>query len=172
MPETEPLPYRLLDCGDRALTIELGRAVDPAVNEQVVALDRALGAAGLAGLLETVPTYRSLLVLYDPERLPRATLAAWIAGHWPPPAGADGGRRRWRVPVHYGGAHGADLDALAAGAGAEPAAGGGLPAGRGDPGPQSGLSPGLAHSRRPRPRGPPRRPSGPPPETPARHRPG
>lgn len=145
MPETEPLPYRLLDCGDRALTIELGRAVDPAVNEQVVALDRALGAAGLAGLLETVPTYRSLLVLYDPERLPRATLAAWIAGHWPPPASADGGRRRWRVPVHYGGAHGADLDALAAGAGLTPDAVVALHAGRDYRVHMIGFAPGFAY---------------------------
>ena len=34
--------YRLLDCGDRALTVELGRSVDPVVNAQVVALDGAI----------------------------------------------------------------------------------------------------------------------------------
>ncbi len=38
--------YRLLDCGDRALTVELGRAVDPVVNAQVVALDEAIRGAG------------------------------------------------------------------------------------------------------------------------------
>ncbi|WP_419539801.1 biotin-dependent carboxyltransferase family protein [Methylobacterium oryzae] len=34
--------YRLLDSGDRALTVELGRAVDPAINARVIALDAAL----------------------------------------------------------------------------------------------------------------------------------
>src|SRR5204863_4245376 len=63
-----------------------------------------------------------LLVLYDPDLLPRADLVALIAAHWPPPDGAAGSLRRWRVPVHYGGAHGADLDDLAAGAGLSPEA--------------------------------------------------
>lgn len=109
--------YRLLDCGDRALTVELGRAVDPVVNARVVALDEAIRGAGRPGLLETVPTYRSLLVIYDPELLPRTDLAALIAAHWPPPASAAGSVRRWRVPVLYGGEHGVDLADLAAGAG-------------------------------------------------------
>ena len=124
--------YRLLDSGDRALTVELGRAVDPAINAQVIALDAALRGAGRPGLLETVPTYRSLLVLYDPDLLPRADLAALIAAHWPPPDGATGSLRRWRVPVHYGGAHGADLADLAAGAGLTPEAVIALHAGRDD----------------------------------------
>ncbi|GJE38668.1 5-oxoprolinase subunit PxpB [Methylobacterium persicinum] len=109
--------YRLLDCGDRALTVELGRAVDPVINAQVVALDEAIRGAGRPGLLETVPTYRSLLVLYDPDRLPRADLVALIATHWPPPVTRAGAVRRWRVPVLYGGEHGADLASLAAAAG-------------------------------------------------------
>jgi 5-oxoprolinase (ATP-hydrolysing) subunit B len=109
--------YRLLDCGDRALTVELGRAVDPVVNARVVALDEAIRGTGRAGLLETVPTYRSLLVLYDPDLLPRADLIALIAAHWPPSEDSDRTVRRWRVPVHYGGEHGVDLADLAAGAG-------------------------------------------------------
>lgn len=51
---------RLLLAGDTALTVELGDTVDPAINARVIALDRALVDAGLAGLVETVPTYRSL----------------------------------------------------------------------------------------------------------------
>ncbi len=112
--------YRLLNCGDRALTVELGKTVDPAVNAQVIALDEAIRGAGRPGLLETVPTYRSLLVVYDPELLPRVELAALIAAHWPPPEAKTGAGRRWRIPVNYGGEHGADLASLAAGVGLSP----------------------------------------------------
>jgi 5-oxoprolinase (ATP-hydrolysing) subunit B len=137
--------YRLLDSGDRALTVELGRAVDPAINTRVIALDAALRGAGRPGLLETVPTYRSLLVLYDPDLLPRADLAALIAAHWPPPDGAAGSLRRWRVPVHYGGAHGADLDDLAAGAGLSPEAVIALHSGRDYRVYMIGFAPGFAY---------------------------
>lgn len=137
--------YRLLDCGDRALTVELGRAVDPAVNARVVALDRQLCAARRPGLLETVPTYRSLLVLYDPDRLPRPELAALIAAHWPPREEAAGAVRRWRVPVHYGGEHGADLATLAAAAGLTPEAVIGLHAGRDYRVHMIGFAPGFAY---------------------------
>lgn len=112
--------YRLLDCGDRALTVELGQAVDPAVNAKVIALDRALCGAGRPGLVETIPTYRSLLIVYDSDLLPRTDLATLIAEHWPPREESAGGTRRWRVPVHYGGEHGVDLESLAAAAGLTP----------------------------------------------------
>ncbi|KNY24492.1 5-oxoprolinase subunit PxpB [Methylobacterium sp. ARG-1] len=144
MAESEP-GYRLLDCGDRALTIELGSEVDEVVNARVLALDDALCAAGLAGLLETVPTYRSLLVLYDPDVLPRASLAAWVAEHWPPPDTDVGRRRRWRVPVHYGGEYGADLESLAEGAGLEPAEVVALHAGRDYRIYMIGFAPGFAY---------------------------
>src|SRR5436309_1544448 len=55
---------RILACGDQALTVEFGDAIDAALNHQVIALDAALRALG-APILETVPTYRSLLVEYD-----------------------------------------------------------------------------------------------------------
>lgn len=134
--------YRLLDCGDRALTVELGSAVDPAVNAQVIALDAALRGAGPPGLLETVPTYRSLLILYDPDLLPRADLAALIAAHWPLSDRAAGALRRWRVPVHYGGA---DLADLAAGAGLSPEEVVALHAGRDYRVYMIGFAPGFAY---------------------------
>lgn len=113
----EGASYRIRDCGDRALTIELGAGIDAAINARVLALDDALGASGLAGIEETLPTYRSLLVVYDPEILPRASLREWIAAHWPPPERRAGATRRWRVPVAYGGENGVDLAGLARAAG-------------------------------------------------------
>lgn len=60
---------RLLPVGDSALLIEFGDEISPAVNAQVHALALALRAHALPGLGEAVPTYRSLLLHYDPLRL-------------------------------------------------------------------------------------------------------
>lgn len=107
---------RILPAGDAALTIELGDAVAVEINERVLALDAAIAAAGIPGIVETIPTYRSLFVQYDPtvidfdrmrERIARMDLShrAAVAG------------RRWTFPVCYGGVHGTDLESLAHGHG-------------------------------------------------------
>ena len=70
---------RLLSLGDGGLVVEFAAGVGPAANAAVIALDRALGRdpiAAQSGFGGTVPTYRSLLVLFDPLRLDRAELGA------------------------------------------------------------------------------------------------
>lgn len=90
-----------LDCGDTALSVEFGDIVDPAVNARVLAFDDALRAAAIAGLRETTPTYRALLVQYEPLEISRADLVARIAQLVPafPRGGTDGAR--WIVPCCY-----------------------------------------------------------------------
>ena len=73
-PETDPAAPRFLDAGEAALVVEFGRQVDPATSERVFALDDALRVASPEGLRETVPTYRSLMIHYDPLALGRAAL--------------------------------------------------------------------------------------------------
>lgn len=121
------LPPRLLDAGCGALTIEFGREVDPAAAARVQALDRAVQAAidrgALPGVIETMPTFRSLTVLYDPLRTRRAALDAALAPLLAAPVeAATGAGRCWRLPVAYGGEAGADLPALAESAGLSPEA--------------------------------------------------
>ena len=58
---------RLLPCGDSAIAVEFARAIDDLANQRVLALDRLLAAAEVPGVIEAVPTYRSLLVHYDPK---------------------------------------------------------------------------------------------------------
>lgn len=105
---------RLRPCGDSALTVEFGETVDPDLNARVLALDAALRDQPFPGVVETVPTYRSLLVHVDPTIVDRPALAAWLlaVAAAPPPATAQG--RRWRIPVVYGGAFGVDLADVAA----------------------------------------------------------
>ncbi|MBV8074258.1 MAG: carboxyltransferase domain-containing protein, partial [Candidatus Eremiobacteraeota bacterium] len=63
-----------LNAGETALVVEFGRTVDPHLHDEVLSLDAALAAAHLNGVVETVPTYRSLMVHYDPRKLGRGAL--------------------------------------------------------------------------------------------------
>jgi KipI family sensor histidine kinase inhibitor len=69
---------RYLSCGDTAFTVEFGNEISPEINGRVMALHAAIGrakAAGeLPGVVETVPTMRSLMVAYDPLAASRADL--------------------------------------------------------------------------------------------------
>ena len=108
----------VLPVGDTAVSVEFGGAIDRAINARVMAFDEAVRAAmaagALPGAIETVPTFRALMVHYDPlaadfEALARALLALVPEG----PSAARTGRR-WRLPVAYGGEGGPDLEDVAA----------------------------------------------------------
>lgn len=108
-----PQPRYLL-AGDAALTIELGDGIDPLVSARILALDRRLGEASLAGVLETVPTYRSLQVHLDPLTADLDAIverAGTILEHLEV---TMAGGRRWLIPVVYGGEFGIDLQDVAA----------------------------------------------------------
>jgi len=105
----ESTPPRILDAGEAALVVEFGATVDPAISDRVLALDDALAANRPRGIAETVPTYRSLMIHYDPLVLDRETLADHVrtlAGH-----AAERARdpTRWVLPCCYEAPHGEDL---------------------------------------------------------------
>jgi KipI family sensor histidine kinase inhibitor len=106
-------PPRLLPSGDCAITVEFSRNIDDAANQRVLALDRTLQSAPIEGVTETVPTYRSLLVHYDPTRINFDTLGEKLLAAAQRPMTTGVKRRRWRIPVAYGGENGIDLEDVA-----------------------------------------------------------
>jgi 5-oxoprolinase (ATP-hydrolysing) subunit B len=106
-------PPRLLPSGDSAITVEFSRTIDDAANQRVLALDRTLAREPVAGVTETVPTYRSLLVHYDPVQIDFGALSEKLAALAQLPVPAATKTRRWRIPVVYGGEHGIDLEDVA-----------------------------------------------------------
>jgi KipI family sensor histidine kinase inhibitor len=99
------LNVRYLSCGDTAFTVEFGNEVSPDINGRVIALHaaigRARGAGQLAGLVETVPTMRSLMVTYDPLLTSRATLQPAIEGMIAHGLATEVSRRDVTIPCCY-----------------------------------------------------------------------
>jgi KipI family sensor histidine kinase inhibitor len=106
-------PPRLLPSGDSAITVEFSRNIDDEANRRVLALDRTMARDAIAGVTETVPTYRSLLVHYDPVRIGFEELGEKLTALAQIPVPPTIGTRRWRIPVAYGGEHGIDLEDVA-----------------------------------------------------------
>ena len=100
--------------GDRGLLVEYGDEINPAVNHKVRSMAIVVKQGAPAGVTEVIPTYRSLLIVYDPlvttpfalqqtlttleERLPEVKI--------PPPNIVD-------IPVCYGGEFGPDIQFVA-----------------------------------------------------------
>jgi KipI family sensor histidine kinase inhibitor len=104
---------RFLDSGEAALVVEYGQAIDPAIHERVLALDDALRAASIYGVVETVPTFRSLMIHYDPLRIERGSLIAAIGALEAAPPAERRSPAEWTIPCCYEGGLGEDLGEIA-----------------------------------------------------------
>jgi KipI family sensor histidine kinase inhibitor len=100
--------------GDRSLLVELGGEISPSVNHRVQELFAALDLHPVDGVRELVPSYRSLLVVYDPlnislgdlKRRIRDTYQNLDQSELPEPRTID-------IPIVYGGEQGPDLESVA-----------------------------------------------------------
>jgi KipI family sensor histidine kinase inhibitor len=104
---------RLLHAGDSAVVVEFADTIDPVANARVLTLDGAVRAEGFPGLIETVPTYRSLLIQFDPLATDYAALTTRLMALARAGTAVAKPGTRWRVPVIYGGDFGIDLEATA-----------------------------------------------------------
>ena len=108
---TEP---RFLLAGDSALVIEFGDEISQEVNRKVHTLADALGKSFLLGLGELVPTYRSLLIHYDPLRLSYGEVKAFVSKVLQECEERPSIELRVvEVPVVYGGEFGPDIEFVA-----------------------------------------------------------
>jgi inhibitor of KinA len=102
---------RFLDAGEAALVVEFGDTVDPAINDRVLAID--LRADPPAGTREFVPTYRSLMIHYDPLQIDRDTLVAIVSRKTAAVPKGRGAAATWTSPCCYDPALAEDLDEAA-----------------------------------------------------------
>ena len=101
---------RFLLTGDTSLTVEFGNEISEEINAKIRAFNIALGQSGIKGIVETVPTYRSLMVHYDPGVIGYGALVKKMQSllgqldsiQIPPSEVLE-------IPVLYGGEEGPDL---------------------------------------------------------------
>jgi inhibitor of KinA len=105
---------RFLPAGDLALSVELGDDISVETNTRVRALEYLIEQKALPGVVETVPSYRALMVYYEPAIVAYDALCASLtvlaeqAGTTAmPPA------REVELPCCYGGELGPDLETAA-----------------------------------------------------------
>ena len=100
--------------GDRSLLVELGDDISLAVNQKVQEVFSAIDRQRSKGILDLVPSYRSLLMIYDPLCISLDEIKAGIKDIWNNP---DQSRlpqpQTVKIPVVYGGEYGPDLQLVA-----------------------------------------------------------
>ena len=113
--------FKVLTAGDTALVVEFGDSVDRKISTFVLGLARRLDEIRLNGVVETVPTFRSLMVYYDPLVIPATALISRIEHEAAALRVGTFSSREWRLPVCYDPALAPDLIDVAARAGLSPA---------------------------------------------------
>ena len=110
-----------LPVGDCALTVEFTNEISEETNGKVRALSQELKEAKIPGVTEWVPTYRSVLVCYDPALVSFRRLTGKLR-RLPNNLGqaAKASKRVWEIPVCYGGNFGEDIGFVASNAGLSP----------------------------------------------------
>lgn len=104
--------FRLV--GDRGILVEYGDAISPEINTKVRVMAMAIAEMKPDGIIEVIPTYRSLLIVYDPlitnlkelEDVMQVMESRMDRMEIPPP-------RTVEIPVLYGGDFGPDIDFVA-----------------------------------------------------------
>jgi KipI family sensor histidine kinase inhibitor len=103
---------RFLNAGDSALVIEFGNEIAESINRKLTFVVDAIDRAHIAGVRDMIPTYRSIMVNFDPLRVNTADIKA----------AAEEAEKRFaqsdvaasgvvvEIPVVYGGEYGPDLD--------------------------------------------------------------
>jgi len=105
---------RILPVGDTAFTVEFGATIEERLVAQVQGFDADLKAHPILGVRETVPSYCALLVVYDPQCCPAATMRLALERTLTQMTGsAPVEGRLVEIPVRYGGVEGPDLQDVA-----------------------------------------------------------
>jgi inhibitor of KinA len=105
---------RFLLAGDKGLLVEFGVAIDPEINQKVRQIFLSIEKAPIEGVTEVIPTYRSILIFYDPFTTGPKIVEKEILGREdkldeqeiPPPETIE-------IPVVYGEDFGPDLEFVA-----------------------------------------------------------
>lgn len=98
MSDTAP-HFRL--AGDTGLVVDFGEVIDRTISGRVLSLDARLGELALPGVIETVPSFRSLLIHLDPDITDIDTVRDTVAPLLSDLDSVQESFRRWVFPACY-----------------------------------------------------------------------
>ena len=100
--------------GDRGLLVEYGDTIDPAINQKVRSMAIVVKNNMPDGVIEIIPTYRSILLVYDPSVTTAPDLQETLAALEKDLAGIKiPSPKLVEIPVCYGGDFGPDIEYVA-----------------------------------------------------------
>ena len=106
-----------LNAGVADLVVEFGDTIDVATNRKVQNLFHRLRKLEISGVVELVPTYRSLLVSFDPRITRIENIQQIILESDNQPDSSPSSSSVVMIPTLYGGEYGPDIDYVAANSG-------------------------------------------------------
>lgn len=101
---------RFLTAGDRSMVVEFGNVIDEEVNNRVHTLEKRIIREQIPGVVELLPTFRSLMIYYDPLSTSFEKIEQRIRGYrniW-----EDAGEKKkkiLKIPCCYGARFGQDI---------------------------------------------------------------
>jgi len=109
---------RILPTGDRALTVEFGNEIDEHINARLMGFIKVLEAEKIKGIDEFIPSFRAVLIHYNPCVLSFAQMTEYIQAALKKPFHEASHKRRIvEIPVCYEGEYAPDIQHVAEHAG-------------------------------------------------------
>ncbi|NVJ93830.1 MAG: 5-oxoprolinase subunit PxpB [Methylocystaceae bacterium] len=111
------MEYRVLILGDRAITFEFGAVISKRISHHVLGvhaqLKESIAQGHVNGIIESVPTFRSLTVHYNPLVLLPDEVEALVAPYIKEGDAVSGLCTQWSFPVCYSGEFAPDIEDVA-----------------------------------------------------------
>ena len=104
------MDVRYLPAGDEALVIEFGKTIDEEINNRVISMATSIRNKRIKGVREILPTYRSLMVFYNPKKISYIRLVSTVkALGFKENEGEEEEKKTLIVPCCYDDSFGPDL---------------------------------------------------------------
>lgn len=105
---------KFIPAGDRSLVMEFGNSISPEINSKIRNMVNAINKANIGYITEIIPTYRSILIIYDPLQISYIELIDNLKEMESTMGeGTVSSIRIVEIPTVYGGEYGPDIEYVA-----------------------------------------------------------
>ena len=105
---------KYLSAGDKAVVMEFGNEISKDINAKIRNVVKSVEEANIDGIVELLPTYRSLMIMYDPLKIEYSELILTLDSM--SSKQVDNEEEKIKIvefPTVYGGEYGPDINFVA-----------------------------------------------------------